>query len=51
VALGGKRYPIGSLDVTQADWQDHFRDAWADFVAAKDAYDPDHVLTPGHGIF
>jgi FAD/FMN-containing dehydrogenase len=51
VALGGKRYPIGSLDVTQADWQDHFGDAWADFVAEKDAYDPDHVLTPGHGIF
>ncbi|MDI1436658.1 FAD-binding protein [Polyangium sorediatum] len=51
VPLGGKRYPIGSLDVTQADWQDHFGDAWADFVAAKEEYDPDYVLTPGHGIF
>jgi FAD/FMN-containing dehydrogenase len=51
VALGGKRYPIGSLDVTQADWQDHFGESWADFVAAKDAYDPARVLTPGHGIF
>ena len=24
---------------------------WAAFQAAKDQYDPDHVLTPGQNIF
>jgi cytokinin dehydrogenase len=51
VSLGGKRYPIGSLDVTQADWQTHFGDAWGAFVAAKTEFDPANVLTPGQKIF
>ncbi len=51
VPLGGKRYPIGALDMTPADWQDHYGAAWGDFVAAKDEYDPDQVLTPGQRIF
>jgi len=51
VVIGGKRYPIGALDVTKADWQTNFGDAWEDFEEAKDEYDPDNVLTPGHKIF
>ena len=51
VDIGGKRYPIDAVEVTQADWQEHFGDAWDDFVAAKDEFDPDNVLSPGQKIF
>ncbi len=51
VDIGGKRYPIGSVELTQADWQDHFGDEWSDFVAAKNQFDPDNVMTPGQRIF
>lgn len=51
VAIAGKRYPIGSLDVTQADWQTHFGASWGAFAAAKAAHDPQHVLAPGQRIF
>jgi hypothetical protein len=30
---------------------DHFGPSWDDSVAAKDAHTPDHILTPGQGIF
>lgn len=50
-SIGGKRYPIGAVDITPADWQVHFGAQWNDFVAAKAAYDPDNILTPGHNIF
>ncbi|MFT3772675.1 MAG: FAD-binding protein [Minicystis sp.] len=50
-AIGGKRYPISSVPVTQADWAQHFHPLWPWFEAAKAAFDPDHVLTPGQGIF
>ncbi|APR88619.1 putative cytokinin oxidase [Minicystis rosea] len=50
-AIGGKRYPISSVPVTQADWKEHFSPLWGLFKAAKAAFDPDHVLTPGQGIF
>lgn len=49
--LGSTQYAIGSIPFSAADWQDHFGPAWVDFVAAKDEYDPDRVLTPGQGIF
>jgi FAD/FMN-containing dehydrogenase len=51
VEIGGKRYPIGAVELTQADWQTHFGDQWSDFVDAKDNFDPDYVLTPGQKIF
>ncbi len=51
VEIGGKRYPIGAVELTQADWQVHFGDNWSDFVAAKNQFDPDNVLTPGQRIF
>lgn len=49
--IGGKRYCIGSLDLTQTDWRDHFGPAWTDFEDAKRRYDPAGILTPGQGIF
>jgi FAD/FMN-containing dehydrogenase len=52
VALGGKRYVIGAIpNFTSADWQQHFQPQWSFLVHAKHLFDPDHVLTPGQGIF
>ncbi|WP_394841781.1 FAD-binding protein [Pendulispora brunnea] len=50
-ALGATRYCIGSLDFSQADWRQHFGFWWPAFAFAKNAFDPDRVLTPGQGIF
>jgi cytokinin dehydrogenase len=49
--LGSTQYAIGSIPWSPADWQDHFGPSWDDFVDAKDDHDPDHILTPGQGIF
>lgn len=49
--LGAKRYAIGSLEVTPADWEEHFGSKWCDFVEAKCDYDADNTLTPGQNIF
>lgn len=49
--VGGTRYPIGTLDFTPRDWRRHYGSAWNDLKAAKKKFDPDHVLTPGPGIF
>ncbi len=49
--LGGKRYAIGAIPFSQADWKEHFRPGWGRLVSAKRRYDPDNVLTPGQGIF
>lgn len=48
---GGKRYPIGSLPWTARDWRDHFGRDWPAFAAAKGAWDPRRVLSPGQGVF
>lgn len=48
---GGKRYPVGSVPVTPADWVDHFGADHPALVAAKAAWDPRKVLAPGQGIF
>ncbi len=50
-SLGSTQYAIGSIPFDSADWQDHFGPSWDDFVGAKDEHDPDHILTPGQGIF
>jgi cytokinin dehydrogenase len=49
--VGGTRYPIGTLDFDHGEWRRHYGGAWADFKDAKEKYDPDHILTPGPGIF
>jgi cytokinin dehydrogenase len=50
-ALGGTRYPIGSLDMTRADWREQYGPMWTELVRRKRRYDPDTILTPGPGIF
>ena len=50
-AAGGTRYPIGTLDFSQADWRRHYGDAWREFSALKSSNDPGNILTPGPGIF
>jgi cytokinin dehydrogenase len=52
VSLGGKRYLVGAIPgMTRQEWRTHFGADWQRLVAAKDCYDPDHVLTPGQGFF
>lgn len=52
VAVGGTRYVIGAIpDFSPRDWRRHFGDAWEFLARAKQRFDPDHVLTPGQGMF
>ncbi len=48
---GGKRYPIGSVPFTPADWRDHFGPRHPLLRAAKAQWDPQGILTPGQGVF
>jgi hypothetical protein len=50
-ALGGTRYPIGSLDFSRQDWRIQYGEAFEDFKRAKRRFDPDSILSPGPGIF
>jgi len=50
-AVGGTRYPIGSLDFTRSDWMVQYGQLWPELVRRKLRYDPDNILTPGPGIF
>jgi cytokinin dehydrogenase len=50
-AMGGIRYPIGSIDFTPADWATHYGDRWMDFQVRKHRFDPNGILSPGPGIF
>jgi len=49
--LGGKRYPMNAIPMTQEDWRGHFDPYWEQFANAKRRFDPDKILTPGPGIF
>lgn len=52
VAIGGTRYVIGAIPgFTPHDWRRHFGPAWDFLVRAKLRFDPDHILTPGQGMF
>jgi FAD/FMN-containing dehydrogenase len=48
---GGRRYPIGSVELTPRDWADHYGRDLPAVLAAKAAFDPRRILTPGQGIF
>lgn len=48
---GGTLYPPSALPMSPADWREHFGPAFDGLRTAKQAYDPDHVLTPGYEIF
>jgi len=50
-ALGGTRYPIGSLEFSKQDWRIQYGEAYNDFKRAKCRFDPDSILTPGPRIF
>ena len=50
-AVGATRYPIGSVDFTRDDWREHYGLQWLRVLASKRAFDPDHILAPGVGIF
>ena len=52
VAIGAKRYLVGAIPgMTRTDWKRHFGSLYDPFAAAKRAFDPDNVLTPGQGFF
>jgi cytokinin dehydrogenase len=51
LAAGGKRYPIDSVPMTHLDWELQLAPLFGAFALAKAAFDPNHVLTPGQGIF
>ncbi|MBZ4418476.1 FAD-binding protein [Myxococcus sp. RHSTA-1-4] len=50
-AIGGRLYPVDAVPLSPADWRRHFHPFWGRFEHAKRRFDPDHVLTPGQGIF
>jgi cytokinin dehydrogenase len=37
--------------MSPADWREHFGSAFDRLRAAKQTFDPDHVLTPGYEVF
>lgn len=50
-ALGGVRYPIGTLAFGDAEWSAHYGEVFDDVVRTRHHYDPAGILTPGPGIF
>jgi cytokinin dehydrogenase len=50
-AAGGTLYPASALPMSPGDWREHFGPAFDRLGAAKEAFDPDHVLTPGYEVF
>ena len=50
-AIGGKRYSIGSVVLSHADWVGHFGLKWPFYLAEKLVHDPQNTLTPGQHIF
>lgn len=51
VALGGTRYAIGAIPMSQDDWRAHYGSQYPRFARAKAQFDPEGILTPGPGIF
>lgn len=51
LAVGGTRYPIGTLRFNHQDWRKHYGQEWSRVQAAKTKFDPKGILTPGLGIF
>jgi cytokinin dehydrogenase len=50
-AAGGTLYPVSALPMSKGERRDHFGPAFGQLDAAKQQYDPDEILTPGHEIF
>ena len=49
--LGATRYPPDAVPFDHQDWVLQYGNAWERFVALKNRYDPENILTPGPGIF
>ena len=51
-AIGGKIYPPYAPVLARTQWRDYYgAETWRRFAAAKQRFDPGHVLNPGAGIF
>lgn len=50
-ALGGTRYPIGTLRFDRSDWAHQYGREWIRVNVSKTFFDPRRILTPGPGIF
>jgi len=50
-AVGGVFYPVDSVPMSPADWRRQLGPRWPQFLADKAAFDPEHLLAPGQGIF
>ncbi|MFZ5891719.1 MAG: FAD-binding protein [Myxococcota bacterium] len=50
-AVGGTRYPIGTLTFSHFDWVFQYREQWPRLAFLKRRFDPSGILTPGPGIF
>src|SRR5262245_3444822 len=46
--MGGTRLTTTAIPFSQADWIQHYGPVWESFRAAKNRFDPNNVLTPGH---
>ncbi|MFL4969546.1 MAG: FAD-binding protein [Xanthobacteraceae bacterium] len=49
--MGGYRMTSSAVAMSQDDWKRHYGPAWHTVQAAKTKFDPNNVLTPGHGMF
>jgi FAD/FMN-containing dehydrogenase len=49
-AAGGTLYPVSAVPMSDEDWSGHFGGAYDRLVAAKRAYDPLGILTPGYEV-
>ena len=50
-AAGGTLYPVSAFPLSAGEWREHFGSAFGQLEAAKQAFDPANVLTPGYEIF
>jgi FAD/FMN-containing dehydrogenase len=51
IAAGGTVYPVGALALSEAEWRAHLGPRFRALAAAKRAFDPERVLTPGYPLF
>jgi len=49
--MGGYRMTSSPVEMPEDDWKRHYGPAWQMVQAAKTKFDPNNVLTPGHGMF
>jgi FAD/FMN-containing dehydrogenase len=50
-SVGGVRYPIETVDFSNADWRAHYGDRWAYLRTLKRRFDPDALLCADARVF